>query len=368
MKGRVIVVGAGIAGLSVARSLALRGFAVEVLEQGPVPNPSGSSLDEHRVIRHAYGPHRGYGRMMPAAFAAWNRLFDALGERFLVQTGLVFALRGDDTWARETRETLAETGVRVNPLSPAMLADRLPMLDVRGITAAFATEGDGLLLPARILPALVLHLAGLGVVFRPGTAVTDVDPVAGAVMAGGVRKTADHVVVAAGPWLPRLVQGLAGDVVPSRQAVAYLAPPVDLAAAWASAPVVVDFRGDSGTYTVPPRAGTRLKIGDHVFTRRGEPDDDRSATPADLDALLAAATATWRGFHRYTVLEARTCFYAVRERERFLVRRFGERASVVSACSGHGFKFGPLIGEAVAAAIDGERAPDEVERWAAGEG
>jgi glycine/D-amino acid oxidase-like deaminating enzyme len=368
MKGRVVVVGAGIAGLCVALALARRGVAVEVFEQGPVPNPLASSVDEHRVIRHAYGLHRGYGRMMPSAFAAWDRLFTALGQRFLVPTGLVFALRGDDTWARETEATLVETGVPVQTLSPAALAHRLPMLDVRGVTTAFSTEGDGLLLPARILPALVLHLAGLGVVFRPGTAVTDVDPVAGAVTAGGARITADHVVVAAGPWLPRLLPELAGDVVPSRQAVAYLAPPSDLAAAWAAAPVVVDFRGDSGTYTVPPRVGTRLKIGDHVFTRAGDPDDGRAATRADLDALLAAAAATWQGFDRYTVLEARACFYAVRSGERFLVRRLGSCASVVSACSGHGFKFGPLVGEALAAAIDGERSPDAVERWAAGEG
>ncbi len=65
--GKVLVIGGGIAGLSTAWSLAARGFAVELFEQGPLPNPVGSSYDEHRILRHAYGALTGYAAMMPAA-------------------------------------------------------------------------------------------------------------------------------------------------------------------------------------------------------------------------------------------------------------------------------------------------------------
>ena len=49
-----------------------------------------------------------------------------------------------------------------------------------------------------------------------------------------------------------------------------------------------------------------------------------------------------------------------------MVEPWGNRAWVVSACSGHGFKLGALIGDGAAAAIAGEIAPEDATRWAAG--
>ncbi len=62
---KALIVGGGIAGLSAAWALARRGVAVELFEQGTLPNPRGSSYDEHRIIRHAYGQMEGYARLMP---------------------------------------------------------------------------------------------------------------------------------------------------------------------------------------------------------------------------------------------------------------------------------------------------------------
>ena len=70
-------------------------------------------------------------------------------------------------------------------------------------------------------------------------------------------------------------------------------------------------------------------------------------------------------FERYRARDARTCFYSVAEGERFIVEPMG-CAWVLAGFSGHGFKFGAVIGEAVAAALCGERSPDTVAAWAAG--
>ena len=82
---------------------------------------------------------------------------------------------------------------------------------------------------------------------------------------------------------------------PSRQAL-LLAPPPPLADAWAVAPILVDDRAERGCYTLPPRRGTRLKIGDDVFTLRGDADADRTATAEDVErlnfALLLSPIAT----------------------------------------------------------------------------
>ena len=70
---------------------------------------------------------------------------------------------------------------------------------------------------------------------------------------------------------------------PSRQVVAFLTPPPALAEVWATAPMLLDV-GAQGFYAVPPAEGSPLKVGDHRFSRRGEPDREREPTEAELRA------------------------------------------------------------------------------------
>jgi sarcosine oxidase/sarcosine oxidase subunit beta len=241
-------------------------------------------------------------------------------------------------------------------------------VETSGLTRAVETDAGGMLFPIRILTDLTVALGNRGVRFQVDSRVSAVDPDAGIVVAGGREHRADHVVVAAGAWVNKLTDVLEETVVPSRQTVMYLAPPPELAAFWRQAPVLVDLGLESGTYTLPPRLGTRLKVGDHVFTRTGDADGDRIARDADVARLESAARLAYRDFERYQVLERKICFYTVTRdaSERFAVRPWGDRAWIVSACSGHGFKLGPLIADGVAAAIAGERSPEETTRWAAG--
>ena len=224
-----------------------------------------------------------------------------------------------------------------------------------------------MLFPVRILTDLVVLLGRLGVRLRTGTLVSEVDPERGRVVADGATHEGDVVVVAAGAWADRLVPGLRGVAVPSRQAVLYLSPPADLAEAWAAAPVMLEVRPEGGLYTLPPRRGTRLKIGAHVFSRTGDPDGDRVAHACDLERLWPAARAAYRGLDRYSVLEPKACFYTVTEHEEFLVHPTGAAGWLISACSGHGFKLGSLMGELVGRAIAGEMPASEVTALAGGQ-
>ncbi|TIX57218.1 MAG: FAD-dependent oxidoreductase, partial [Mesorhizobium sp.] len=85
----VIVVGAGIAGLSTAWSLAKAGHRVSIVEQGPIPNPLAASGDHHRIIRRAYGAAAGYGRLITEAYDAWDEMWADLGENHLDRRGFI---------------------------------------------------------------------------------------------------------------------------------------------------------------------------------------------------------------------------------------------------------------------------------------
>jgi glycine/D-amino acid oxidase-like deaminating enzyme len=365
---RVIVVGAGIMGLCSAWALRRAGHEVAVYEQGPIPNPLASSCDEHRLTRFTYGAMTGYARMVHEADAAWDRLWKDLGRSHFQPTGTLVVARAGDRWVKASIRCLEAMALPVELWSPEALAERLPLLRFEHARFALFTPTGGVLFAARILEDLGRWLAGQDVPLHAEARIAEIDVDRAAVRTGDDRTDrGDALVIAAGPWSLDLLPGLRGRVTPSRQIALYLEPPHETLPAWRSAPMILDqieaARG--GFYAVPPIDGTRLKVGDHGFSLRGHPDRERSPCEADRAQALAVAKSRMVGFERYRVLDAKTCFYSVTKDERFIAEPL-ERAWVLAGFSGHGFKFGAIIGEAVADVLSGHRPADRVTAWAAG--
>lgn len=364
-----LVLGAGIMGLSAAWGLARRGFSVRVVEQDEVPNPRGASVDHHRLIRHAYGAQAGYMRMVDPAYAAWDLVWRDLGEVLHVPTGVLAVSGGTAGWLGESRTALAAGGHAFTDLTAAEVAARFPMLTEAGIGAAFHMAPGGVLLAGRIVEGLAKRLARQGVAIERGCAVA-VDPARAALrLADGGERSADLLVVAAGPWAPRLLPAvIAPRVVASRQILVLLEPPPRHREGWANGPMLLDLAEEGGFYAVPPVAGTPLKIGDHRFSRTGDAEaDPREATAAEAEEILALARPRLRDAADYRVLGARACYYDVEAGERFVVEPLSPRCLVMSGFSGHGFKFGPLLGLAIAAAMSDPALMPALPGWAAGE-
>ena len=360
-----IVVGAGIMGLCTAWGLVRRGWEVTVLEQGPIPNPLGSSAGEHRLIRHAYGDSVGYTTLIPPAYVAWDALWEDLGQSFFHRTGtLAFGTGSATGWTERSLATLKQLGIPVQELDRADLEARFPWLTFADVSGGFYLDTGGALLCGPILAALAAHLRTRGADVRQGCAVVAVDLEAGTVRTGDAELRADAVVLAAGPWTARLLPDLGARITPSRQVLALVEPPAELAQTWANAPMILDV-GTAGFYAVPPVAGTHLKIGDHTFSLQGAPDQDREAGEAEVQAVFACARSRFAGFDRYRLAGSRTCFYTVEPEERFVVEPRG-RGWVLAGFSGHGFKFGAWVGLSVAAALAGDAPAAEVSRRAAG--
>lgn len=356
-----LVLGAGIMGLCAAWGLLRQGFSVRVVEQGPVPNPRGASVDDHRLIRHAYGAQRPYMRMVDDAYEAWDALWRDLGEVLHVPTG-VLALGGPDGgWLAESRAALREDGRTCKSLLAAEVARRFPLLRPDGIADAFHCPAGGVLLAGRIVAALARHLEGQGVRFTQARVREVAD---GLVLEDGTCLTADAVVVAAGPWAPRLLPELARRVTPSVQVVVRLAP---TDAAWARMPMILDLAPTGGFYLVPPVAGTPLKIGDHSFSLRGDPDDpDRTPDGREVERILDLAAVRLRGLRGMPRAGEATCFYDVEAEERFVVEPLSAHIWAMSGFSGHGFKFGAVLGLRLAEAIAQPERAAVLVPWAAG--
>ncbi|MEU9113777.1 FAD-dependent oxidoreductase [Streptomyces sp. NPDC048483] len=214
---RVVVIGAGIVGCSLADELTARGWSdVTVLEQGPLPAPGGSTSHAPGLVFQT-GPSK-----TMTGFAAYTvQKFGALdvdGLPCFHPVGGLEIATTEARWADLHRKAglAASWGVRGELLTPQQCKQLWPMLDETMLHGGFHTPDDGL---ARALPACRAQMARAG---RRGARFLERHTVTGIERAGG-RVTgvvtdrgtfpADHVVSAAGFWGP-VIGALAGVDVP----------------------------------------------------------------------------------------------------------------------------------------------------------
>lgn len=345
---KVIVVGAGIAGLSTAWSLAKKGVEVILLEQGAIPNPLSASGDQHRIIRRAYGAQGGYQRRIGEAYDAWDEMWQDIGVRHLEDTGFLLLSQQDGDGGEVYRDGLVASGYACEMLSARETAARYPFVDPRTIRfGAFSPEG-GVLLCQKIAHSLKDWFAAHGVSFRENARVTSLDPEQGHLtLEGGEELSGDRLVVCAGAWVLDLLPRLDTRLTSYRTAVVYLRPPDDFASAWQEAPAILDVGGTVDGYVLPPVAGTGLKFGAGLHKRPCLPDAERTAAPGEGERLRGYFSPPFARIEDYGIESVLTCAYTFTADQHFFFREIG-KTTVVSACSGHGYKFGAAVGRRVA--------------------
>jgi sarcosine oxidase len=350
----VIVVGAGIAGLSTAWALTKAGHSETILEQGPIPNPLAASGDHHRIIRRAYSAASGYGRLIDEAYAAWDELWDDLAESHLDPRGFLCVSRERGDEAELYLDGLREGGWPFEMLDAAEAAARWPFLAPESIRYAYFSKEGGALHCRRIAAGMAAWLRSHGANVYEHARVASIDAAEGTVVLDdGGRVEADRIVVAAGAWVLKLFPRLASDLKTYRTAVVYLDPPADLAPAWAEAPVVLDVGGRTDGHILPPTGGAGLKFGSGLHkVETSHPEWNRDPVEGEGEAIRNLFSPPLARLDEYRVSEVVTCAYTFTEDERFFADEDG-RCLIVSACSGHGYKFGAAVGRRVAAAIGG---------------
>jgi len=323
----VVVVGAGVMGLATARALARAGRDVVLCEQFEVGHEHGSSHGGSRIVRLSY-PEERWVRLAQESYPLWRELESECGRALLEQPGTLDL--GD--W-QANRDALAACGAPFEVLNGAEIERRFPIRIEPGGTGLFQADG-GILFADLALQALLASAAAAGAHVREQLRVDSVAENGEGVVAGGIR--ARVAVVTAGAWAP----ALAGvDATPTRETTSYFSfeEPVPSVSDRTAGPVL-------GYALMAPGVG--LKAGLHQTGPAIDPDD-----PGGPDAEIAEQTAAWverrfRGAGPAVHIE--TCLYTTRPNDEFVLERKG-RIVLGSPCSGHGFKFAPLVGERLAA-------------------
>ena len=324
------VVGAGIHGLATARALARRGVDVTIYEQFEVDHTRGSSHGASRIFRLSY-PEVEWVRMAQEALPLWRDLEGESGERLLALNGIIEFVRGPE---EGSKCALEEGGARVEVLDREEVVRRFPMVAPPAGTAAVFQADAGIVLAAKARHAFLESARAHGARLLEGRKVARLDEL-----------DEDVIVVTAGPWAKELLApaGIDLAVVATSETVCYFRLEAD-----SPVPSIVDFKPGGvghGTYGLAdPVYG--LKLGIHRSGRPLDPDDPPGPDPELVERMRQTAS---RYFPTADDRPARvdTCLYTNTADERFVLERHG-RIVVGSACSGHGFKFAPVVGERLA--------------------
>ena len=359
----VAVIGAGVIGSATARALAARGVPAVLLEQFALGHARGSSHGATRIFRLAY-PDPSYVRMAVAADAGWAALQADAGEELLVRTGGLDAGPG----AAACAAALAACGVEHAWLDAGELRDRYPGLAVQPGERMLFQPDAGVSLAGRTVAALQRLARRDGVPVRAGTPVRGIEPRRDHVVlrtAGG-DISARVAVLAAGPWNGNLLRGAVTRpprLTATLQQVRYFAPRDRAGGRW---PTLIEWPADGVSWYVVPAAGDApgVKVASHLPGRAVDP---RDGPFAELDPVLEQEAAQYVRRRLPGLdpagLAPETCLYTMTADEDFVLDREGP-VVVGGGCSGHAFKFAPLLGEMLADLALGTQTPVPRERFA----
>jgi sarcosine oxidase len=358
------VIGAGLLGLSAAWSLSRRGWSVDVLEAADgIGHPLAGSKGDARVFRLGY-PERHYVAMAVAARRLWRDLEEQSGRRLLDVTGQLSF--GDSELIEALAAALAENEAAGQPLTRREAEARFPGYALRG-PALFEPQ-SGVLAAGECLHAL-RETGRFEIQTR--ARVTEIEDegngdVVTVRYADGRAIRADAVVDCAGPGALALL-GDQPELVgapPSLPQVAYFEAAPAGAVDPTRLPVFIEW-GGAMVYGLPvlgpgPHAGT-FKVSHHTpGLALRDYDPSAGPTPAfdaddpvHLQTLTDAVRRLLPGLDPEPVATER-CVYDNSADTDFVLDRVG---NVVVGCgtSGHGFKFGPLLGELLADLADGTK-------------
>jgi len=343
----IAVVGAGLLGSATARALAARDVPAVLLEQFGPGHARGSSHGATRIFRLSY-PDPGYVRMAVSALEAWARLQDDAGEQLLIRTGGLDAGPGASRCGR----ALADCRLDHSWLPAGEVRERFPGIAARPGERVLFQPDSGVCLAGRTVAALQRLAQRDGVPLRAHTPVLGIEARGDRALlrtpAGEL--SAKVAVIAAGPWSERLLTGAvarAPRLTVTLQQVRYFRPNDTGAGAW---PTWIEWSDVDLIWYAVPMVGDApgVKVAAHIPGRAVDPADGPfdQIDQAEDGRAAQYVRARLPGLEPVR-LAPETCLYTMTADEDFVLDREGP-VVVGAGCSGHAFKFGPLLGEMLA--------------------
>jgi glycine/D-amino acid oxidase-like deaminating enzyme len=364
---KVIIVGAGINGVTAAIELNRRGHEVVLIDQGPLPHALAASTDISKVVRTAYGADEDYTALAQHSIKLWRKWNEEFAAKLYHQVGVMFVRRramepGDFEY--ESLKLQQKRGLKVVRMNRPELWQRFPAWNpelyrdgVLEIEAGYAESG-------RAVATLIGRAKSMGVRLREGISFLRLEEhhnrVNGIAADNGERVAGDVVVMAAGAWTPYLLPFTRKFFRAVGQPVFQLKPSEPELFAAERFPVFGADITTTGYYGFPVNRDGIVKIANHGPGREMSPDSpERVVTCENEENLRAFLASTFPSLADAPIVHTRVCMYCDTHDGHFWIARDPEREGLIIAAgdSGHGFKFAPVLGGIIADAVEGKDNP-----------
>jgi len=359
---RVIVVGAGINGVTAAIELKKRGHEVTLVDPGPLPHPLAASTDISKAVRRAYGADEDYTALADRSIKLWRKWNEEFGVDLYHEVGVMFVRRREmkpGDFERESFKMLQKRGHKIERMNSAQLWKRFPAWNpelyrdgVLELEAGYAESG-------RVVATLIGRAKSLGIELREGVRFSRLDEgddrVSGIVLDDGQRIAADSVVVAVGAWTPYLLPFTKKFFRANGQPVFHLKPRQPELFASQRFPVFGADITTTGYYGFPVNRDGVVKIANHGPGREMSPESPkRAVTAEDEGNLREFLSSTFPLLTDAPIVYSRVCMYCDTHDGHFWIAPDPDRQGLVIAAGdcGHGFKFAPILGEIIADAVE----------------
>ena len=345
-------------GSAAAWMLARRGLSVVGFDRFRPPHNLGSSHGDTRVIREAYYEDPSYVPLVQRAYELWGELAAATDRQLLRRTGALMVSEADGLLVPGALASAREHNIPHEPLSAAEIRRRFPVMAPRESLIGLFEHRAGALDIEGCIGAQLELAARNGAELRFDAPIerwtpadlNDLESPIEIQTPDGVV-VADRLILTAGAWTASLLRKLALPLLVSRQVMFWLRPKGDADRFRAgNLPIWMWERGRQDFGYGLPDFGHGVKVGHHFPDEAVEPADyDRNIHPRD-EATIRAWLGDTLPDASGQILRAETCLYTNTPDAHFLLDLHPKRPNIVAACpcSGHGFKFAPAIGEAIA--------------------
>jgi monomeric sarcosine oxidase len=346
-----IVLGAGAMGSAAAYHLAKAGQRVLLLEQFEIDHQKGSSYGFSRITRYAYD-HPIYVRLMKSAFPAWSALEAESGETLYIRTGGLDFGRPKQSNLRNVMNALDTEAIPYELWTPTEAQKHYPQFRFDHDLLILYQADAGILSASKCVRTMIRLAEQHGAEIRTNTPIVQITPYADSVEVKTASETfsAAKLIVTAGSWAKSVLAALGLDLplTPLRCQEVYFETenPTDYEPS--RFPTFIGHMldvYDRDPYGIASHLGSGLKVGFHG----GQPVEHPAQinyTPDEKETGRALTIAQQYLPGVKAVRSSRICLYTMTPDEHFLIDKHPEYPYIVfgGGCSGHSFKFSPLIG------------------------
>ena len=349
----VVVIGQGATGSAALYHLARRGARVTGIERFEPGHDRGSSHGRTRIIRVGYFEHPSYVPLVCRAYGLWRDLEDASGQSLLHVTGIAEI---GPPGGILVQGTLAASRLHDLPhqvLDARELMRRYPAFSLPDEFVAVMQPEGGYLQAEPAVRAHVALAVSAGAELRANERVAAVEP-----RGDGVRVRTDRgtieagiAIISAGPWMNDLLPDFTLPLHVTRQPVIWVEPRRPELFAPERFPVFMLEGAEGIHYGLPLHAQDGMKLAKHHYDDNPvDPENSPREVSAAEEAMIRSAIAAYIPAADGKKLSSQTCLYTNTPDGDFIIDRLPAHPQIIiaSPCSGHGFKFAPVIGEILA--------------------